>query len=343
MTIDTQQPAIQSITSVTPNAMYGVGASIDVTVNFTENVTLAGGTLEIVLDSGGTVSIPVFGPSTSASGTYTVGPLQTTGDLTVSPGGISLSGGTLADAAGNNTDLSLPAGQNLGDNKAIAVDSDGGTVTAITSTAANGSYGDAQTIDVVLTFSEPVTLAGGNIQVTLDTGDSITIAPFSNSNTGVGMYTIAAPDTSPDLNVTGLGLDGGATLTDQFGNTTTLVMPAGNNLADNKNIAIDSTAPTISSVTTTAGSGTYGPAAGPAIDITVTFSESVTMTGVGANMEVTLNSGHVLNYSSITGTTSETVTYTVLPGEDYGSCKSPGDRDFGGWRHYRGRCRQPDG
>ena len=182
--IDAIAPAIQSITSATPDATYGVGASIDVTVNFTENVILAGGTLEIVLDTGGTVSIPAFGPSTSASGTYTVGPMQTTGDLTVSPGGISLAGGPLADAAGNNADLAIPAGQNLGNNKAIAVDSDGGTVTSITSTATDGSYGDGQTIDVVLTFSEPVTLAGGNIQVSLDTGDIIAIGPFSNATTG---------------------------------------------------------------------------------------------------------------------------------------------------------------
>ncbi len=316
--IDAIAPAIQSITSATPDATYGVGASIDVTVNFTENVILAGGTLEIVLDTGGTVSIPAFGPSTSASGTYTVGPMQTTGDLTVSPGGISLAGGPLADAAGNNADLAIPAGQNLGNNKAIAVDSDGGTVTSITSTATDGSYGDGQTIDVVLTFSEPVTLAGGNIQVSLDTGDIIAIGPFSNATTGVGTYTIASPDTSADLNVTGLSLDGGATLTDQYGNTTALVLPAGNNLTDTKNLVIDSTAPTIVSVTSTAASGTYGPA-GPGIDITVTFSESVTMTGAGANMLVTLNSGHTLNYSSITSTTGETVTYTVLPGEDTGA------------------------
>jgi hypothetical protein len=308
--IDAVAPRIQSITSSTGDGTYGETANIDVTVNFTENVTLTGN-LQIVLDTGGTVTIAPFGPANTASGTYTVGAGQTSSDLTVSPGGISVGGGTLLDAAGNSADLSLPSGQNLGNNSNIVIDSYGGTVTTISSTMADGTYGAAQNIDVVVTFSEPVTLSGGDLLLTLDTGYVVHVSPFTNSNTGSGNYLVSFPDSSADLDVMGVGLSGGATITDQYGNPTTLGLPA-NNLATTKNIIIDTAPPTITSVASSTADGTYG--IGTPIQVQVNFSDAVTLTG--GSLEVVLSSGKTLSINSISGASSATVTYTVEAGND---------------------------
>jgi hypothetical protein len=62
-------PTITSLTSATANGAYGVGATINVTVVFSQPVTLAGGALTVNLDSGGAVAIAPFGPAASAAGT----------------------------------------------------------------------------------------------------------------------------------------------------------------------------------------------------------------------------------------------------------------------------------
>jgi hypothetical protein len=105
--VDTTSPTITSVTSSTADAAYTVGASINVTVNFSEPVTLVGGNLQVALDTGAVVSIAPFGPASSASGTYVVAAGQNSPDLNaLSP--LALSAGTLRDAANNNCALAIP-------------------------------------------------------------------------------------------------------------------------------------------------------------------------------------------------------------------------------------------
>ena len=104
-------------------------------MNFSENVTLASGTLDATLDTTDVVAIAAFGPAATASGTYTIGAGDTSADLTVTL--LALNAATLRDAAGNDADLSLPAGNNLADNAAIVVDTTapaGFTAGAVTTT-----------------------------------------------------------------------------------------------------------------------------------------------------------------------------------------------------------------
>ena len=67
-----------------------------------------------------------------------------TSDLTVN-GPLTLSAGTIADAAGNSTTLTIPGGQNIADSKAIVVDGIAPTITNVTSSTGDGTYkvGDA--------------------------------------------------------------------------------------------------------------------------------------------------------------------------------------------------------
>lgn len=114
-------PTILGVTSTTANGTYGVGATINITVSFSEPVTLAGGNLTINLDSGGTVTIAPFGPATSASGTYTVQAGQHSSDLNTLSPLVLASGATLRNAANYDVSLLIPAGQSLANNKDLVI------------------------------------------------------------------------------------------------------------------------------------------------------------------------------------------------------------------------------
>jgi len=53
-------------------------------------------------------------------------------------------------------------------------------VTSITSTSADGYYKAGDTVNITINFSEAVTLAGGNVIVTLDTGGTAVIGPIDS-------------------------------------------------------------------------------------------------------------------------------------------------------------------
>ena len=97
-----------------------------------------------------------------------------------------------------------------------------------------------------MNFSEPVTLAGGDLIINLSTGGTATIAPFTAATSASGTYTVAAGQNSLDLNaLSPLALGSGAALRDAAGNDAILTIPAGQSLANTKNLVIDTTAPTI--------------------------------------------------------------------------------------------------
>ena len=73
----------------------------------------------------------------------------------------------------------------------------------------------------------------------------------------------------------------------------------------------DTTAPTVTNVTSTKADGTYP--AGTSIPVTVTFSENVTVTG---SPTLALNSGGTATYSSGSGSATLTFAYTTAGGEN---------------------------
>ena len=92
-------------------------------------------------------------------------------------------------------------------------------------------------------------------------------------------YTVAAGQNTPDLTVTGLDLAGGATIKDAAGNNAVLsgavTNPAGI-------LQIETKAPTITSITTSGTGITGGKGdldAGKVVELTVDFSEKVTVSG----------------------------------------------------------------
>ena len=181
-------------------------------------------------------------------------------------------------------------------------------MTSITSATSDGLFGPGQIIDVVVTFSEPVTLAGNDLILNLDTGYVLNITPFSNSTIATGFYTISSNEASLDLNATGIGLLGGATIEDQFGNPTTLVLPFGNNLADLKALVVDGVAPTISTIYGTNGAFHTG----QTVNFTVEFSEPVMLSG--GTIWLQLDSGGSAFVSPFGSSTTCTAAYLVGAG-----------------------------
>ncbi len=327
--IDGVAPTVTNVTSTNANGTYTLGALIPITVTFSEAVIVdtAGGTPQITLETGATDRTVGYA-SGSGTTTLTFNYTVQTGDLSadldyISTTALALNGGSIKDAAGNNATLTLAspgAAGSLGFNKNLVVDGTAPTVTAVSSTSANGSYPAGTLIPVTVTFSSPVNVTG-TPQLTLETGVTDRVLNYA-SGTGTATltfnYTVQAGDTSADLDYVGttaLALNGG-TIKNGTGTDAVLTLPApgaAGSLGANKDIVIDTTAPTVSGVSSTSANGAY--AVGALIPVTVTFSEAVTVTGTP---QLTLETGavdRVINYASGSGSATLTFNYTVQAGD----------------------------
>jgi hypothetical protein len=96
-------------------------------------------------------------------------------------------------------------------------------------------------ISFFISFSESVTLSGGNMLVNLNIpGHSrqVTIPPFSNKISVEGYYTVQEGDNITNLGVSSISLSGGS-IFDSAGNTiSSFAITEGFNLSDSKQIEI---------------------------------------------------------------------------------------------------------
>jgi hypothetical protein len=218
---------------------------------------------------------------------------------------------TDTDAAGN-TATSTPI--------TITVDTTVPTVSSVTSSNSDGRYKAGETITVLVTFSETVTVTGTPL-LTLETGATDRTASYvsgSGTNTLAFQYVVQSGDSSADLNylaTTSLALNGG-TILDIAGKIATLTLPAlagGTSLAGSKAIVVDAITPTISAFSSTNTDKSYK--TGDSIVITATASEAVR---AGSFVTVTLETGvtdrQVVLTAGADGTTLSG-TYTVQAGD----------------------------
>ncbi|MBF0499773.1 MAG: prepilin-type N-terminal cleavage/methylation domain-containing protein [Candidatus Riflebacteria bacterium] len=257
--IDTTAPTVVNVTSTTPDGSYAAGAVIAITVQFSKVVYITG-TPQLTLETGTTDRTVNF---TTGSGTNTLTFSYTiqTGDVTpdldyVSPTALTLNGGMIKDAAGNNAVLTLPApglAGSLGANKAIVISAPAvpPVVMSVTSANADGNYTTGAIIDITVQFDKAVYVSGVP-QLTLETGTTDHTASYLSGGgtaTPTFRYTVQAGDTSADLDYvasTALTLSGG-TIKDVASTDATLGLPApgaANSLGANKALVIDTTAPT---------------------------------------------------------------------------------------------------
>ena len=315
ITIDTIVPTITAITSSLANSSYAIGQVVPITITFSENVNVTG-TPILALNSGGNATYASGSGTNTLTFNYTVAAGQNTADLDYASIN-ALSGGTIKDAAGNNTTLTLSApgaASSLGANKNIAIDGTVPTISNITATLADGTYTIGRIIPITINFSENVNVTG-TPRLSLNNGGIANYAYGSGTNTLTFNYTVAAGQNTPELDyasVNALTLNAG-TIKDTSGNNATLTLPTPANpssLGANKNLAIDTIVPTISQVTSPAADATY--VAGQVIAIDVIFNKAVNVTGTP---RLALNTGAVADYVGGTGTNTLRFHYTIAAGQ----------------------------
>ena len=153
------------------------------------------------------------------------------------------------------------------------------TITQVSASTADGSYGVGVLIPIQLTFSESVTVTG-TPQLTLETGTTDRVATYasgSGTDTLVFNYTVQAGDTSADLDyasTSALALNSGTIVSEFSTQNAVLTLPAPGttgSLGDSKALVIEAVAPTLVG-SSPADNGSGVPVAN---NLTLNFSETV--------------------------------------------------------------------
>ena len=309
-----------SITCTTPAGSAGA-QDVVVTNTDTQSATLSGGFTYIATpstpatpdldsgsDSGSSSSDNVTSDSTP---TISIGSVSNGNTVTVTATKAGLTSvtctftataqsscdlGTLADGVWSITSKQTNSGIDSAASSALSltIDTTRPTVSSFSSTTANGTYGVGTAINITATMSEAVA-DGASITVTLDTGDTVVLTK-ATSTTLTGTYTVGVGDTSSDLNVSSYVLTSAPA--DTAGNvmTSTTVPSGANNIAGAQAIAVSTTPPVVSAVSSSSGSVSGG----TAITITGTgFASGATVTIGGSSCTSVV----VVSSTSITCTT----------------------------------------
>lgn len=331
---DTTAPTISGLTfasSAGSDSTYKIGDSIDVNVAFSEAVNVTG-----------SPRIPIVGLSSkfftyvSGSGTSTLtfryivssSDLDVDG-LAVDANSLVLNSGNIGDAAGNNAELT-----HLALSAQAAHKVDGVAPSVSTFTPADGATGVPVNANIEIVFSEPISIATGNIyikKVISGSGTTVEQIPINGSRVTVSGSTLTI---NPDANFESqseyaIGIDSTAVL-DLAGNA----FAGLSDLTTFNFTSANASSPTVVRVTSDYTNGTYGVSDGGTnriIPIKVVFSKIVNVTiGAGKPM-LTLATGSspnaIANYISGSGTTTLVFEYVVADGHgtadlDYASVDS---------------------
>ena len=273
-----------------------------ITVSTLNLVTMtAGDVIQIIDTSNGNA---VVGSYTVVAGNLTLGFWNgTTLNITLTSAlanGLHNLAVRMVDAAGNTGIASTtPLG--------VTIDTTAPTVSSVAYGASDGALALGEAVTLIVNFSESVTVAGGVPTLTLNSGGTATYVSGSGTGALVFSYTPAAGQTTADLAVTALNL-AGATIRDAAGNNAVTTGAATNPTGV---LAVDTTAPTVSSVAYGAHDGAL--AAGETVTLIVNFSEAVTV--AGGVPTLTLNSGGTATYVGGSGTGALVFSYTPAAGQ----------------------------
>ncbi len=326
ISVEGNNPVVTGVTSSKTNGTYGEGTLIPIQISFNAAITVTG-TPTLTLETGASDATATYSSGSGSSTltfNYTVGAGESAADLDyTSTSALALAGGTLKDSSARDAVLVLKspgASGSLGANKALVVETTRPTVSGVTSSVANATYGVNRILPIQVTFDENVTVTG-TPRLTLETGGTDAVLDYASGSGGTTLtfnYTVAPSHVSADLDYGSAGalaLNGG-TIKDASGNpaTLTLAVPgAAGSLGANKDIVIDGVNPAVTNVTSSQTNGTY--VVGSVIPIQIVFSDVVIVTGTPTLTLETGTSDAVVNYLSGSGSSTLTFQYTVSAGE----------------------------
>ena len=286
LAVDGVRPAVDSVSSPDDDGTYGIGAAINVTVRFAEDVAVdtAGGTPYLELETGETDRRAGYvsgSPGRDLLFRYTVAENDTAADLDYSgASALALNGGSITDdPAGNaataaSLSLSGLSGQDtLAGSEDLAVDGVRPAVDSVSSPDDDGTYGIGAAINVTVTLDGDVAVdtAGGTPYLELETGETDRRAGYVSASGRdlLFRYTVAENDTAADLDYSGasaLALNGGSITDDPAGNAATAAslslsgLSGQDTLAGSEDLAVDGVRPAVDSVSSPDDDGTYASA-----------------------------------------------------------------------------------
>ena len=151
---------------------------------------------------------------------------------------------------------------------------------------------------------------GRHADATLNDGGTATYTGGSGTNALTFSYTVGAGQNTSALAATAINLNS-ATVTDGAGNAANLSLTG----LTQSGPQIDTTTPTISSLTESPASGDLN--AGKTVTLTLNLNEAVTV--AGGTPTLTLNDGGTATYTGGSGTNALTFSYTVGAGQNTSS------------------------
>ena len=175
----------------------------------------------------------------------------------------------------------------------FTIDTTASTVTSVSSSNTNGAYNENDNVTITITFSENVIVdnSSGNPRIQLETGTNDRYANYiSGNSTSIlsFLYTAQSGDNSSDLDykaTNSLSANSG-NIRDNASNDATLTLPspgASGSLGANKSIVIDTTAPTVSSISPTDNQSSVS----VSDNISLTFSEIMDNSSITTNTDNT--------------------------------------------------------
>jgi hypothetical protein len=198
---NTAATPVAPVTSSTANGSYGIGAVINITVQFSEALVVdtTGGSPRLQLETG---VIDRYATYSGGSGTntlsfsYTVQAGDSSADLDqLSANALALNGGTIKDAAGNNASLSLAApgaSGSLAANGALVINTIGAITASIGAVADNVGLIQANLANDAATDDNTPTITG-SISASLSSGQSLRLY---NGSTLLGSASVNNTDRS---------------------------------------------------------------------------------------------------------------------------------------------------
>ena len=190
-------------------------------------------------------------------------------------------------------------------------------ITAIRDTPSSGLLTVGNTVDLTLSLSQAVTVAGGKPTLTLNDGGVATYISGSGTDALTFAYTVAAGQKTGSLAATAVNLNG-ATIDNRSGNEANLAITG---IAQTgPQIGATAVVPTVTAIADTPGTGALD--AGKTVSLALTLSQAVTV--AGGKPTLTLNDGGVATYVSGSGTDALTFAYTIVAGQNTGSLAATG-------------------
>ncbi len=307
-------PAVTNVSSDKTDGTYGIGEAIEITLIFTKPVTVTG-TPQLTLETGAVDSTANYtrgSETTNLTFTYTAQSGDESADLDyTSTGALTLNGGTIKSASGTDAVLTLPAPGttgSFGNNKAIVIEA----FPTVTLSAGSSSIAEAAgTSMITATLSQT---SSQDVNVNLSYSGTATSGTDYNSSASTSI-TIPAGSTSATatVGITAIqdtAAEGNETITIDISS----VSKGFENGTQQQTITIlDDDITTVSSVSSTTANGSYK--AGTVININITFSAPVTVTGTPQLLLETGTTDQTAGYESGSGTNTLSFSYTIQPGD----------------------------